>query len=168
MGRGHPSAIRSKWVRWALPCEGRSADQALVIGSVKTNVGHLEAAAVSRALSVIIALQSARIPPNLHFRKGNPHIDWAMWPIRVPTTAMPAEPIEGRRIAGVSSFGFGGEMRMPSWKRRRRRGSRRRVAQGQVALSRYSPCPRAIQSHSLNSRITMKRAVHAGVAPDLC
>ena len=90
-------------------CTGRSADQPLMIGSVKTNVGHLEAAAgIAGLIKVVIALQSAQIPPNLHFRKGNPHIDWAMWPVSVPTATTPWKPIDGRRVAGVSSFGFSG------------------------------------------------------------
>jgi acyl transferase domain-containing protein/SAM-dependent methyltransferase len=90
-------------------CAGRSADQPLMIGSVKTNFGHLEAAAgIAGLIKVVLALQSAQIPRNLHFHKGNPHIDWSMWPVTVPTATTPWKPIDGRRVAGVSSFGFSG------------------------------------------------------------
>jgi acyl transferase domain-containing protein/SAM-dependent methyltransferase len=80
----------------------------LTIGSVKTNFGHLEAAAgVAGILKVLAALKDRQIPPNLHFREGNPHIDWSR-PIAVPTTATPWAPVRGRLLAGVSSFGFSG------------------------------------------------------------
>ncbi|MHB1330146.1 MAG: beta-ketoacyl synthase N-terminal-like domain-containing protein, partial [Gemmatimonadales bacterium] len=57
--------------------EGRSAGQPLLVGSVKTNVGHLEAAAgVAGLLKVVLALQHRTIPPHLHLRSPNPHIPW--------------------------------------------------------------------------------------------
>src|SRR6185295_4199642 len=55
-----------------------------------------------------LALQRGEIPPHLHFTQGNPHIDWAGWPVAVPVGVTPWTPIDGRRIAGVSSFGFSG------------------------------------------------------------
>jgi acyl transferase domain-containing protein/SAM-dependent methyltransferase len=86
--------------------EGRA--QPLAIGAVKTNIGHLEAAAgVAGVIKAILALQRREIPPNLHFHQGNPHIDWSA-PITVPTAATPFAPIGGRRLVGVSSFGFSG------------------------------------------------------------
>ncbi len=88
---------------------GRAARQPLAIGSVKTNLGHLEAAAgVAGVIKVILALQRGAIPPNLHFHAGNPHIDWAALPLTVPVETVPWQPIDGRRLAGVSSFGFSG------------------------------------------------------------
>jgi acyl transferase domain-containing protein/SAM-dependent methyltransferase len=90
-------------------CEGRPASSPLAIGSIKTNVGHLEAAAgVAGLLKVVLALRHREIPPHLHLQEKNPHIDWASFAITVPTTATPWEPIGGRRLAGVSSFGFSG------------------------------------------------------------
>ncbi|MEO8804873.1 MAG: beta-ketoacyl synthase N-terminal-like domain-containing protein [Burkholderiaceae bacterium] len=89
--------------------EGRAADRPLPIGSVKTNIGHLEAAAgMAGVIKVVLALQRREIPPHLHFHTGNPHIDWASLAITVPTRVMPWAPIDGRRLAGVSSFGFSG------------------------------------------------------------
>ena len=90
-------------------CEERDPGSPLLIGSVKTNFGHLEAAAgVAGLIKVVLSLQRAEIPAHLHFKSGNPHIDWESLPIRVPTAAAAWSPIGGRRVAGVSSFGFSG------------------------------------------------------------
>jgi myxalamid-type polyketide synthase MxaB len=84
---------------------GRSAP--LLIGSVKTNCGHLEwAAGVCGLIKVILSMDHGVIPPHLHLRQPNPLIPWDKLPIRIVTepTPWPA----GTRISGVSSFGFGG------------------------------------------------------------
>jgi myxalamid-type polyketide synthase MxaB len=79
----------------------------LLIGSVKSNVGHLEwAAGVCGLIKVILSMRHAQIPASLHLKDPNPHIDWGNLPLRVVTGLTPWP--EGRRIAGVSSFGFGG------------------------------------------------------------
>ena len=89
--------------------EGRAASQPLPIGSVKTNIGHLEAAAgLAGVIKTVLAMQRGEIPPHLHFQRGNPHIDWAALPVTVPTQTTPWPASEGRRFAGVSSFGFSG------------------------------------------------------------
>jgi acyl transferase domain-containing protein/SAM-dependent methyltransferase len=103
---GDPIEVRAAC---AVLCQDRSADQPLALGSIKTNIGHLEAAAgVAGLLKVILALQHKSIPPHLHLKKKNPYIDWDRWPIVVPTALTPWNPANGRRIAGVSSFGFSG------------------------------------------------------------
>ncbi len=87
--------------------EGRDAAARCWIGSVKTNVGHLEAAAgIAGLIKVVLALERGRIPPHLHLRTLNPAIHFDGTPFAVPAAAVdwPA----GRRLAGVSSFGFGG------------------------------------------------------------
>ena len=79
----------------------------LLVGSVKTNIGHLEeAAGIAGLMKVILAMQHGEIPPHVHFHHPNPHIDWGRAAIRVPTepTRWPAS----KKIAGVSSFGLGG------------------------------------------------------------
>lgn len=81
----------------------------LLIGSVKTNLGHLEAAAgVAGLIKVVLSLQHRAVPPHLHLQKLSEHIAWERYAIEVPTELRPWEPINGRRIAGVSSFGFSG------------------------------------------------------------
>ncbi|MGO9112136.1 MAG: SDR family NAD(P)-dependent oxidoreductase [Thermoguttaceae bacterium] len=87
----------------------RPAEQPLVVGSVKTNIGHLESAAgIAGIAKVILALQRGQIPPHLHLRTVNPLLRLKETPIEIPT-AMRSWPhgMEPRR-AGVSSFGFGG------------------------------------------------------------
>ena len=84
-------------------------NEPLLIGSVKTNLGHLEAAAgMAGLIKVVQSLERRTIPPNLHFHSGNPLIDWDGLRLAVPTKPLPWSPIDGRRIAGVSSFGFSG------------------------------------------------------------
>ena len=89
---------------------GRSAEQSLLIGSVKANIGHLEAAAgVAGVVKLIMALRHGRVPGQIHFDEPNPHIAWDELPVRVPRRATPwPELPAGRRIGGVSSFGFSG------------------------------------------------------------
>lgn len=89
--------------------EERSPLQPLIIGSVKTNIGHLEAAAgVAGLIKVILALQHQEIPPHLHFKQPNPYINWNELPVVVPTKSMPWPCGTQQRIAGVSSFGMSG------------------------------------------------------------
>ncbi|MEM9970005.1 MAG: polyketide synthase, partial [Pseudomonadota bacterium] len=81
----------------------------LVVGSVKTNVGHLEGAAgIASLLKVVLSLQHKEIPPHLHFEEPNPHIPWNTLPLKVPTASMPWQRSDRRRIAGINTFGFSG------------------------------------------------------------
>ena len=89
--------------------QGRQPTQPLQIASVKTNIGHIEAAAgIAELIKVVLALQHRELPAHLHFKTPSPHISWADLPITVPTQLKPWDPIGGRRIAGVSAFGFSG------------------------------------------------------------
>jgi acyl transferase domain-containing protein len=93
----------------AVLAEGRDPAHPVALGSVKTVVGHLEAAAgVVGLIKTVVAIARHEIPPHLHLTTRNPHIDWASIPVVVPTSATIWTPIGGRRIAGVSSFGFSG------------------------------------------------------------
>ena len=79
------------------------------LGSVKTNLGHLEAAAgIAGLIKVALALRHREIPPSLHFEKPNPHIPFDELPLRVQTALGPWSTEGGPALAGVSSFGFGG------------------------------------------------------------
>jgi len=84
-------------------------ERPLRLGSVKTNIGHLEAAAgVAGLIKAVLALQHEEIPPHLHLKEKSPHIPWEDFALSVPTERTPWPAGEGRRIAGVSSFGFSG------------------------------------------------------------
>jgi acyl transferase domain-containing protein/acyl carrier protein len=88
---------------------GREADRPLKIGSVKTNLGHTEAASgLAGLLKVVMALRHEAIPPHLHFSTPNPGIPWSELPLSVPTRLTPWPRGERPRRAGVSSFGFSG------------------------------------------------------------
>lgn len=85
------------------------AVEPLLIGSVKTNIGHLEAAAgIAGVIKVTLALLAKQVPAHLHFHQPSPHIDWVRAPVRVVDTLQPWPQRNGRRIAGISSFGFSG------------------------------------------------------------
>lgn len=85
----------------------RTDKNPLLVGSVKTNIGHLEAAAgMAGLIKVLLAMQHDVIPGQLHFENPNPHIPWDAIPVKVLTepTPWPKE----KRIAGVSAFGMSG------------------------------------------------------------
>ncbi|NJK64638.1 MAG: type I polyketide synthase, partial [Synechococcaceae cyanobacterium SM2_3_1] len=88
---------------------GHSETDPLLLGSVKTNLGHLESAAgVAGVIKVILALQQEKIPAHLHFQEPNPYINWADLPVKVTQEATPWPQREQIRAAGISSFGASG------------------------------------------------------------
>lgn len=92
----------------AVLADGRPPEQPCLIGSVKSNIGHLESAAgIAGLIKVALALKHRAIPPSLHFHTPNPTIPFAELPIRVAQT-LTSWPMAGTALAGVSSFGFGG------------------------------------------------------------
>ena len=87
----------------------REASHPLAIGSIKTNLGHLEAAAgIAGLIKTALVLQHHSIPPHLHFQTASPYIPWEKYPIVVPTQNTPLQNIQGKFLAGVSAFGFSG------------------------------------------------------------
>ena len=90
--------------------EGRETDRPLLLGSVKTNIGHLESAAgVAGLVKVLLAMRHGLIPKHLNFERPNPRLDWERLPVRVVSEATPWPEGLGRPVrAGVSSFGFSG------------------------------------------------------------
>ena len=90
--------------------EGRSAERPLLLGSVKTNIGHLESAAgVAGLIKVLLSLGAGEIPRHLHFERPNPRIRWDELPVRVVTAGEGWPEVADRpRRAGVSSFGYSG------------------------------------------------------------
>ena len=84
-------------------------DQPLLIGSAKTNIGHLEAAAgIAGVIKVILSLENELLPQHLHFENPSPHIPWDRLAVEVVKEARAWERNGRPRIAGVSSFGFAG------------------------------------------------------------
>ncbi|BAZ43873.1 polyketide synthase type I [Chondrocystis sp. NIES-4102] len=81
----------------------------IALGSVKTNIGHLDAAAgIAGLIKTVLALKHQQIPPSLHFQHPNPKIDFANSPFYVNTQLQAWAKGEYPRRAGVSSFGIGG------------------------------------------------------------
>jgi acyl transferase domain-containing protein/trans-aconitate methyltransferase len=103
---GDPIEVRALG---AALCHDRPADRPLLLGSVKTNVGHLESAAgVASLIKVVLMLQHGTIPPHLHLNELSPYIVSEQLPIAVPTEPTPWPEPAASRIAGVSSFGISG------------------------------------------------------------
>ncbi|NEQ82692.1 MAG: type I polyketide synthase [Moorea sp. SIO2I5] len=86
-----------------------SQENPLIVGTVKTNIGHLEVAAgIAGLMKVVLQLQQQKIAPSLHFKQPNPYINWSDLPVQVSTQLTPWQTNGKTRIAGVSSFGFSG------------------------------------------------------------
>ncbi|HEX7322683.1 MAG TPA: beta-ketoacyl synthase N-terminal-like domain-containing protein, partial [Mycobacterium sp.] len=93
----------------AVLADGRPPGSRCLVGSVKTNIGHLEAAAgVAGLIKVALSLRHRMIPASLNFTTPSPHIPFAALPLDVVSAATPWPDNGGRAVAGVSSFGFGG------------------------------------------------------------
>jgi len=92
----------------SLKTRERSAADPLYVGSVKTNIGHLEGAAgLAGLLKTILSLENGVIVPHLNFDKPNPKLPLDQWNLKVPTKLTPW-PKDGLRRASVNSFGYGG------------------------------------------------------------
>jgi acyl transferase domain-containing protein len=88
---------------------GRAHDRPLVVGSVKTNIGHLESAAgIAGLIKVVLMLRHGKIPAHLHLKTINPLLRIENEPIEIPTTMREWARGGEARLAGVSAFGFGG------------------------------------------------------------
>jgi len=81
----------------------------VLVGSVKTNIGHLESAAgIAGLVKVVLALQNEAIPPHLHLKEVNPYLSLEDSRLEIGTYLRPWKRRDQPRFAGVSSFGFGG------------------------------------------------------------
>ena len=90
-------------------CADRPADRPLLLGAVKTNIGHTESASgVAGLIKVVLSLRAGLLPKQLHFTAPNPRIDWGDGKLKVVAEPTPWTRGERPRIAGVSSFGFSG------------------------------------------------------------
>ncbi|MGA8328426.1 MAG: beta-ketoacyl synthase N-terminal-like domain-containing protein, partial [Mycobacterium sp.] len=88
---------------------GRSADKPVLLGAIKTNVGHMESAAGAASLAkMVLSLQHDKLPPSINYAGPNPYIDFDASHLRVLDTVADWPRYGGYAVAGVSSFGFGG------------------------------------------------------------
>lgn len=108
-GTGTPAGD-PKEVEGIMAAFGAAGRNRLTLGAVKTNLGHLEqAAGMAGIIKTILNLQRCEIAPNLHDGSMNPALDLTDAPARVPVQRVPWQPSPGgRRLAGVSGFGFSG------------------------------------------------------------
>ncbi|KAL8810346.1 MAG: hypothetical protein Q9200_002647 [Gallowayella weberi] len=84
-------------------------DQPLNVGSVKTNIGHLEGASgIAGIIKATLALEHETIPPNMHFQSPNHEIDFEKWNINIPTRPKHWHSPNDPRRASINSFGYGG------------------------------------------------------------
>ncbi|KAH7327102.1 beta-ketoacyl synthase domain-containing protein [Rhexocercosporidium sp. MPI-PUGE-AT-0058] len=87
--------------------EGRTTKQPLFIGSVKSNIGHLEGASgVVSVIKTAMMLEKGFVLPNCNFQSGNPKIPFDEWHLKVPTSQRPWP--RGKKYASINNFGFGG------------------------------------------------------------
>ena len=88
---------------------GRPADMPVLLGAIKTNVGHMESAAGAASLAkMVLSLQHDKLPPSINYAGPNPYIDFDATHLRVLDTVADWPRYGGYAVAGVSSFGFGG------------------------------------------------------------
>jgi acyl transferase domain-containing protein len=88
---------------------GSNRDDHLLVGSVKSNIGHLEpASGIAGLVKATLSLHHQAVPPNVHFETPNPKIDFESLHLDVPTTLTPIPKKNGAIYAGINSFGFGG------------------------------------------------------------
>ncbi|KQX16706.1 hypothetical protein ASC82_00070 [Streptomyces sp. Root431] len=103
---GDPIELEAAWDVFG---PGRRPGEPLLIGSVKSNIGHCESASgMASVFKTVLALRNGRIPGGLHFQNPNPHVPWRDMNVRVVDSRATWARGEVPRLAGVSGFGFSG------------------------------------------------------------
>ncbi|WP_405853291.1 SDR family NAD(P)-dependent oxidoreductase [Streptomyces sp. NBC_00090] len=103
---GDPIELEAAWDVFG---PGRRPGEPLLIGSVKSNIGHCESASgMASVFKTVLALRNGRIPGDLHFENPNPHVPWRDMNVRVVDSRATWAPGDVPRLAGVSGFGFSG------------------------------------------------------------
>ncbi|MFD7275463.1 SDR family NAD(P)-dependent oxidoreductase [Streptomyces sp. NPDC059862] len=136
----------------------------VALGSVKTNIGHLEAAAgIAGLLKTVLAMEHEVLPPSIHFTDPNPHLRLDGSPFHINDRA---RPWTGDRIAGVSSFGFGGtnaHVVLASRPRPTRTTTATGVAEPRL-LVLSAPSERALRAYAAELAAALERAPEPDVA----
>ena len=90
--------------------KGRDGERPLLVGTVKSNIGHLEwAAGIASFIKAVLSMNKGVIPPNLQYENPNQNVEWDRIPVRVASEAMAWPAVPGRRpLAGVNAFGLSG------------------------------------------------------------
>jgi len=137
------------------------AKTSCALGSVKTNIGHLDTAAgVAGLIKTALALKHHLIPPSLHFTAPNPVIDFAGSPFHVNATLTPWPSTGGPRRAGVSSFGIGGTNAHAVLEEAP-------VHEAQVSQPGWQLLPLSARSGPTLEQMAANLAAHLGEHPDL-
>ncbi|MFD8975796.1 SDR family NAD(P)-dependent oxidoreductase [Streptomyces sp. NPDC059593] len=103
---GDPIELEAAWDVFG---PGRRPGEPLLIGSVKSNIGHCESASgMASVFKTVLALRNGRIPGGLHFENPNPHVPWRDMNVRVVDSRATWTRSDVPRLAGVSGFGFSG------------------------------------------------------------
>ena len=122
---------------------GRTPESPLLVGSVKTNIGHAEwASGMASIIKAIMAMRRGEIPAHLHFERPNPEFDWGRLPVRVTSspTQWPLHP-DKPRLAAINSFGMSGANAHVILEGAGSRGRRRPQTQGKPPGRREFPFP---------------------------
>jgi amino acid adenylation domain-containing protein/thioester reductase-like protein len=139
--------------------DGETTNGRVLVGSVKTNIGHLESAAgIAGLIKSVLALQNESIPPHLHLKEVNPYLSLEDSRIEIGTYLRPWKRRDQPRFAGISSFGFGGtnaHIVISDAPASLNRGPDPEQSEGEGSLPREHGTPR---SHTLRLRSAPLRA----------
>jgi acyl transferase domain-containing protein/acyl carrier protein len=146
----------------------------LLVGSVKTNLGHLESAAgIAGLIKLVLSIHHGKIPASLHLGTPNSRVEWSRLPVQVPTQLQEWTRAGGKRAGGVSSFGFCGtnaHVIVEEYADENRPGARQEMERSQAALpevDRPLLFPLSAKTESALQQIALRLADHLREHPSL-